>query len=116
MLTLVGLSQGFVEIRRRRMRGSGADIVVRDNIPRPWPFQYAGETGRTTSSGPPRYQATGVATNVVSGWTTVNGITWWRLSDERKLCFPGRALFEKPDDILLDTFYAQQAHVHAGAK
>ncbi len=33
MLTLVGLSRGFVDDSSRRTRGIGADIIVRDSSP-----------------------------------------------------------------------------------
>ncbi|HLY93001.1 MAG TPA: FtsX-like permease family protein, partial [Candidatus Angelobacter sp.] len=61
--------------------------------------------------------ATGIASHLVSGWTTVAGIDpagFERISGP--FVFREGHGFEKPDDILLDTYYAQQAHVHAGGK
>ena len=118
MLTLVGLSQGFVEDSGRRMRGSGADIVVRDTSPTSMALSNMPEKlVERLHQVPHVTQATGVATHVVSGWTTVNGIdlvAFERMSGS--FVFQEGHSFEKPDDILLDTFYAQQAHVHAGGK
>lgn len=120
MLTLVGLSHGFVDDSSKRTRGIGADIIVRssDAIPGSMALSNMSEKliGRLVQV-PHVVATTGVASHLVSGWTTVAGIDptgFERISgpfDFRK----GHG-FEQPDDILLDTYYAQQAHVHAGDK
>jgi len=62
-------------------------------------------------------QATGVASHLVSGWTTVNGIDLVAFEQmSGRFVFREGHSFQRPDDIILDTFYAQQAHVHAGGK
>ncbi len=118
MLTLVGLSHGFVDDSSIRTRGIGAHIIVRDSSP-----------GTMLLSNMPEKlvdrlhqvdhvtQAMGVASHLVSGWTTVSGIdvaAFDRMSGG--FAFREGHSFEKPDDILVDTYYAQQAHVHAGDK
>lgn len=120
MLTLVGLSHGFVDDSSRRTRGIGADIIVRS------PDSHVGTVGLSNLPAalidrlgrlPHVSFATGVASHLVSGWTTVSGIdppAFERMSG--KFVFREGHSFEKPDDILLDTYYAQQAHVHARSK
>jgi putative ABC transport system permease protein len=120
MLTLVGLSHGFVNDSSQRTRGIGADIIVRS------PDSHIGTVGLSNmpvklidrlEKIPHVAFGTGVASHLVSGWTTVSGIdppAFERMSG--KFVFREGHSFEKPDDILLDTYYAQQAHVHAGNK
>lgn len=120
MLTLVGLSHGFVADSGTRARGVGADIIVRS------PDSHVGTVGLSNlpvklidrlQQLPHVKSATGVASHLVSGWTTVSGIdpeAFERMSG--KFAFKEGHGFEKPDDILFDTYYAQQAHVHAGSK
>jgi putative ABC transport system permease protein len=120
MLTLVGLSHGFVDDSSKRTRGIGADIIVRS------PDARVGTVGLSNlpaklidklGSLPHVSFATGVASHLVSGWTTVSGIdlpAFERMSG--KFVFREGHSFEKPDDILLDTYYAQQAHLHADSK
>lgn len=120
MLTLVGLSHGFVDDSSKRTRGIGADIIVRS------PDSRIGTVGLSNlpaklidklGSLPRVSFATGVASHLVSGWTTVSGIdlpAFERMSG--KFVFREGHSFEKPDDILLDTYYAQQTHVLAGSK
>ena len=46
MLTLVGLSRGFVDDSSRRTRGIGADIIVRSSDPSAMaPLQHVTKTG-----------------------------------------------------------------------
>jgi putative ABC transport system permease protein len=120
MLTLVGLSHGFVNDSSQRTRGIGADIIVRS------PDSHIGTVGLSNmpvklidrlEKLPHVTFGTGVASHLVSGWTTVSGIdvpAFERMSG--KFVFREGHSFEKPDDILLDTYYARQAHVHAGSK
>jgi len=59
--------------------------------------------------------ATGVASHLVSGWTPVSGINveeFERMSGP--FVFVEGHTFAKPDDILLDTYFARQVHAHAG--
>jgi putative ABC transport system permease protein len=120
MLTLVGLSHGFIQDSGTRARGVGADIIVRS------PDSRIGTVGLSNlpvklinrlEQVPHVSFGTGVASHLVSGWTVVSGIdvpAFERMSG--KFVFREGHGFEKPDDILFDTYYAQQAHVHAGSK
>jgi len=120
MLTLVGLSHGFVDDSSRRTRGIGADIIVRP------PDFHIGTVGLSNmpiklverlEKQPHVVFGTGVASHLVSGWTIVSGIdvaAFERMSG--KFIYREGHAFEKPDDILLDTYYAQQMHVHAGSR
>jgi len=120
MLTLVGLSHGFVSDSARRTRGIGADVIVRssDAVPGNMALSNMSEKLISRLAQVPHVVATtGVASHLVSGWTTVAGIDpagFERISGPFVIR-EGHG-FERPDDILLDTYYAQQAHVHAGGK
>jgi putative ABC transport system permease protein len=120
MLTLVGLSQGFVVESARRTRGIGADIIVRP------PDSHIGTftlnnmpdklVGRLEQL-PHVTLGMGVANHQVSAWLPAEGIdmpAFERMSGG--FVFRDGHTFAKPDDILLDTFYAQQSGKHAGDK
>jgi len=121
MLTLVGLSRGYIQDSSSRMRGMGADILVRS------PDSHAG-VSLSVSNMPDKLVArlakvphvilaTGVASHLASGWTAVSGINVREFEQmSGPFVFVEGHTFEKPDDILLDTYYAQQAHVHPGAR
>ncbi|HEU4416204.1 MAG TPA: FtsX-like permease family protein [Candidatus Angelobacter sp.] len=118
MLTLVGLSRGFVDDSSRRTRGIGADIIVRSSDPSSMALSNMSQKLVDRLGQLPHVNsATGVAGHLVSGWTTVAGIdvpAFERISG--KFVFREGHGLEKPDDILLDTYYAQQAHAHAGSR
>src|SRR5258708_33659129 len=60
--------------------------------------------------------ATGVASHLVSGWTAVSGIDVPKFEKmSRGFSFREGHGFERPNDILVDTYFAQQAKVHAGS-
>ena len=120
ILTLVGLSHGFVEGSEKRAEGIGADIVFRpkgsavlssfngDPLPEKFVDQLAKE--------PHVAATTGVVYQLVSGaFDTIAGIdqaSFVRLSGPF-VFLQGHGL-EKPNDILLDQYYAEQRHVRAG--
>jgi putative ABC transport system permease protein len=121
MLTLVGLSRGYIEDSSRRMRGIGADIIVRS------PDSHVG-VAVSISNMPEKLVerlrqiphislATGIASHLVSGWTVVSGINVKEFEQmSGPFVFREGHTFTKPDDILLDTYYAQQVHAHAGTR
>ncbi len=119
MLTLVGLSRGFVEDTSRRTRGIGADIIVRS------PDSSIGSLALSNMPEklvdrlehiPHVTLATGVASHLVSGWTSVSGIDVPKFEKmSGGFTFREGHGFERPDDILVDTYFAQQAKVHAGS-
>ena len=117
ILTLVGLSHGFVDDSSRRARGVGADIIVRSPDAQLMSFTAA-SMWRSSSPGWSRFPCppvTGVASHLVQGWTSVSGIDVDAF-DRMSGGFTFREGVSKPDDILVDTFYAQQSHLHAGSK
>ncbi len=121
MLTLVGLSRGYIEDSRRRALGVGADIVVRS------PDARVG-VSLAISNMPEKIVArlrelphvslaTGVASHLVSGWTPVSGINVREFEQmSGPFVFVEGHTFAKPDDVLLDTYYARQVGAHAGSK
>jgi putative ABC transport system permease protein len=118
MLVLVGLSNGFVNDSNIRNRGIGADIVVRSSSPGSMSLNNMPEQLVARLQQIPHVtQTTGVTSHQVSGWTAVAGIdlaAFNRMSGG--FAFTEGHSFEKADDILLDTFFAQQVHVHAGSR
>jgi putative ABC transport system permease protein len=121
ILTLVGLSRGYIRDSSSRMRGSGANIMVRS------PDSHAGVTVSISNMPeklvirlreiPQVSMATGVASHLVSGWTAISGIN---VAEFEKMSgpfvFTEGHTFAGPDDILLDTYFARQVHAHAGSR
>ena len=120
MLTLVGLSHGFVNDSSQRTRGIGADIIVRGSDAAPGSMALSNMSEKLVdrlTQVPHVVAATGVASHLVSGWTTVAGIDpagFERISGP--FIYREGHGFQQPDDILLDIYFAQQAHAHAGGK
>jgi putative ABC transport system permease protein len=122
ILTLVGMTRGFLESSEKRNEGVGADLLFRpkgssvmgsfNGAPLPEKFvdQLAKEPHVTG--------ATGVVDQLIGGsFDTVCGIdqaSFTHLSGPF-VFLQGHGL-EKSDDILLDQYYADQRHVRAGAK
>jgi putative ABC transport system permease protein len=122
ILTLVGISRGFLEDSTRRAEGVGADIL----------FRPPGSSLLTGFSGAPMPDkfvpllamephvaaATGVVNQLVGGsFDTIAGIDpagFQRLSGP--LVFLDGHSFQTPDDMLVDQYYADQRHVRAGGK
>jgi putative ABC transport system permease protein len=118
ILTLVGLSQGFVRDSSSRARGIGADIFVR--APDAAVMSFAANTipeklVARLAQVPHVAIATGVASQSVSGWIAVTGIDYPEFSKmSGGFTFLQGHAFQKPDDVVLDTFYAGQVHARAG--
>ncbi len=122
ILTLVGLSRGFLEDSQKRTEGVGADILFRppgsslmgsfNGAPLP-----ASVVDRLAKE-PHVMAATGVVTQLIGGaFDSITGIdpaSFTRLSGPFTF-LQGRPL-QKPDDILIDQYYADQRHVRAGDK
>jgi putative ABC transport system permease protein len=120
ILTLVGLTRGFVNDSSQRTRGVGADIIVRspDSGILSLAISNMSEklVGRLEQL-PHVTRVAGVASHLVSGWTTASGIdptSFERISGG--FVFSEGHGFVQPNDILVDTYYARQTHVHAGSK
>jgi putative ABC transport system permease protein len=118
ILTLVGLSRGMVEGAANRSRSVGFDITIRppgtsvigmSSAPMPEKMiDFARKFPHVT-------MATGVMVHPVGGLDTISGINY----DEFKRMSGGYRFlsggpFEKPDDILIDEYYAQQKNLKVG--
>lgn len=118
ILTLVGLSHGYIDDAGRRARGVGADLVVR--APNSSLMQFSGATISAKvvdwiSKQPHVTIATGVISHPFGGWNQVTGIdpdTFRAMSGG--FTFDSGHGLEKPDDVLLDTFFAAQARKTTG--
>ena len=120
ILTLEGMTAGFLDSARKRNEGVGADLLFRPKDSSilssfngaPMPEKYL----QVLEKEPHIAAATGVVYQQLGGtFDSVCGIdpaSFNRLSGGF-VFLSGHAL-EKPDDILLDKYYADQRHVHAG--
>jgi putative ABC transport system permease protein len=122
ILTLVGLTRGFIDGSEKRNEGVGADLIFR-----PKDSAFLSSFGGSPLSDkfvdqlakePHVAATTGVVTQLIGGaFDSISGIdqaSFIRLSGPF-MFLEGQGL-EKPDDILLDRYYADQRHVHAGQK
>ncbi len=118
MLTLVGLSHGYIEDSARRTRGIGADLVVR--APNSSGMQFSNATisqavVNWVAKQPHVAMATGVINHPFGGWNQVTGIDPAQFSAmSGGFRFESGHGLERNDDMLLDTFYAAQAHAKSG--
>lgn len=123
ILTLVGVSQGFIEDSKQRTTGVGADIIVR-------PPGSSFGTGTTTpmraemvdvlARQPHVRQATGVVISLTGNlWQNMQGIDYpafKRMSGGFAFVAGNEAqTFQHPGDILVDTLYASDHHLHIGS-
>jgi putative ABC transport system permease protein len=121
ILVIVGLSRGMVSDTVRRQRGVGADIVVRP--PNSSIMGFSGATipkelvGKLAAH--PHVAATMGTVNQSAGglYDTLTGISMQQMNRMSGgfTFYQGHGL-EKPDDILLDSYYADQRHVKVGQK
>ena len=118
ILCLVGLSHGFLEDSQHRARAIGADVVVRP----------PGSTLLTLSGGisekivdwlgqqPHVKMAVGAVNQPVQGITLgATGVDlklFDRMSGGFNYLHGGP--FQRPDDVIIDQFYADQQHAHVG--
>jgi putative ABC transport system permease protein len=121
ILVIVGLSRGMVDDSKRRARGVGADVIVR-----PPNSSVMGGSGTTI----PEQLVTRLATrpHVVAAMGTVNqsagGLTdtLTGINVDQMNRMSGGFTFEQggglqgPDDILLDSYYAEQRKAKVGGK
>ena len=120
ILTLVGMTNGFLESSEKRNEAVGADLIFRPKGSSmlgsfngaPLSEKFVDQLARE----PHVAGATGVVDQLIGGsFDTVCGIdqaSLIRLSGPF-VFLQGHGL-EKPDDILLDQYYADQRHAHAG--
>jgi putative ABC transport system permease protein len=118
ILCLVGLSHGFLEDSQRRVRGIGADVIVRP----------PGSTLLTLSGGisekivdwlgqrPHVTMAVGAVNQPVQGITLgATGIDL-KLFDRMSggFTYLQGGPFQGPGDVIIDQFYADEQHAHVG--
>jgi putative ABC transport system permease protein len=122
ILMLVGITNGFIEGSEKRAEGIGADILFRPmDSSLLSSFNGAALKDRFVeqlAKEPHIAATTGVANQLIGGsFDSVAGIdqaSFTHLSGPF-VFLEGHEL-QKPDDILIDQYYANQRHVHAGDK
>jgi len=120
ILTLIGMSHGFVDESKKRYAGVGADVLFRS----PGNYQMMGQSSAalpekfvpTLLKEPHVVQATGTLVAVTVGFDSITGID---LAAFNKMSggftFVAGHSFESPNDILLDTYEAEQLHARVGS-
>lgn len=120
ILTLVGLSNGFMDDSRKRQAGVGADIMFKpkgssftsfSNAPMPEKLV------RSLAGEPHVAQAMGAVVAPLGGFDSMIGIDpdeFTRMSGG--FIFLSGHTFQDPDDILIDSYYADQKHVQVGGR
>ena len=120
MLTLVGLSQGMLEDSARRARGVGADVLVRPPGTSIISLSSAGMNEKLLGFFRKQPGVRAVAGTVVQPIGGVNTVTGIDLKEFDEISGGFRFLaggpFERPDDIIVDDYYARQDKLQAGAK
>jgi putative ABC transport system permease protein len=120
ILTLIGLSQGFIGDSARRTRGSGADVIFRPAASSIMALSGLSLTEKlvdTLRHEPHVALTTGIGMQNIGGFDNVAGIdldSFVKMSGGFTM-LEGR-LFQNPGEIVLDRYYAAQRHVHAGEK
>lgn len=121
ILMLIGLSHGVLDDNARRTEGIGADILVRPSGSTLMSFNVAGLPAKLVDvlgHEPHVVQSMGVVNQPVGGGldsvTGINPMAFSRMSGG--FTFLEGHTLEKPDDVLVDQYYANQAHVHAGGR
>ncbi len=119
ILTLIGLSQGLLDDSKQRSAGVGADIIVKPPGSSLMSFSSSPMPEKIVdvlAQEPHVAQATGTVVYVMpAGLDSINGIdpaAFAKMSGG--FTFHEGHGFERPDDILIDTYYAAQRHLHAG--
>jgi putative ABC transport system permease protein len=120
MLTLVGMSHGMLEDSRKRAKGVGADIIVRP----PGSSVLAGSTAPMSekvaefvAKQPQVAMATPVFVFPLQGFlNSVTGIDFEAFSKmSGGFTFLSGGPFRKPDDVIVDRYYAQQNKLKVGS-
>jgi putative ABC transport system permease protein len=118
ILTLIGLSNGFLEDSAKRTRGVGADLIFRAKDSSLMTFSGCAlpqSVVARLAAEPHIALASGVVNWSIGGFDSITGIdvpSFNRMSGG--FTFEQGHSFDKPDDILLDQYYAEQRHVHVG--
>lgn len=118
ILSLVGIAEGMLQDSARRARGVGADVLVRPPGSSILSLSGAPLPEKLVSvlaAKPHVTIATGMVTHPISGTTYVAGIdldSFSRMSGGFEYIKGGP--FQRPDDIIVDDFFARQDHITAG--
>ncbi len=119
ILMLIGLSRGMLEDRSNRSRGAGADLIFRSPSSSVIGFSAAALPEKfleVLGREPHVADAIGVVSEPIGGG--IESITGIDLASFNRMSggfvFVEGHTLEKPDDILVDRYYADQSHVHAG--
>ncbi len=119
ILTLIGISRGFLDDSRKRQEGVGADVIVR-----PPASSFIGFNGAPISDKivdlvgkqPHVVEATGTVVQPIGGFDSITGIdltAFDRMSGGFEYVHGGP--FHGPNDIIIDTYFAEQRHVGVGS-
>jgi putative ABC transport system permease protein len=119
ILTLRGIATGFLDDSKRRAEGTGADIIVRppgssftSGSSAPLPQTMVGRLAQE----PHVVQATGVVaastSKLLNTMIGIDSAAFDRMSGGFQ--FVEGHTFRNPTDILVDTTYAAEQHLHAG--
>ncbi|MDP9170969.1 MAG: FtsX-like permease family protein [Acidobacteriota bacterium] len=118
ILTLIGLSTGFIDDSKKRSTGVGADILVKAPGSALMSFSAASMPEALVGAfakEPHVAQATGTVVAPIGGFDSVTGIDTAAFNKmSGGFTFDEGGGFQGPNDILVDTFDAQQRHVRAG--
>jgi putative ABC transport system permease protein len=118
ILTLIGLSNGFIEDSRKRQSGVGGDILFKPEGAALVGFSNATMSNKFVdklATEPHVVQAMGQVIATIGGFNAVFGIdpaAFDRMSGG--FTFVSGRTFRDPDDILIDTWYADERHVKVG--
>ena len=117
VLTLVGLSRGMLEEQARRARGVGADIIIRapsSSVINLSPNMPGRIISVLVDKEPHVTAATGVLLqgDLFSYVTGVDLATFNQLNGGFRFVQGGP--FQTPDDVLVDSYYAQEHKLHIG--
>ena len=118
ILTLIGLSNGFIEDSKKRSMGVGADILVKPPNTSLMNFSSASLPEAVVGAlakEPHVVEATGTVVAPIGGFDSLTGIdppAFNKMSGG--FTFDEGGGFRGPNDILVDTFDAKQRHVSAG--
>jgi putative ABC transport system permease protein len=119
ILCLVGLSHGFIEDSQKRQRGIGADIMVRPKTSSLLSLSAAPIPQKLVeyvAKQPHVKLATGVfsvaAENMMLTATGINYQEFARMSGGFRFLDGGP--FERPDDVIIDDYYADQTKAKVG--
>jgi putative ABC transport system permease protein len=121
ILVIVGLSHGMLNDSKGRQRGVGADIVIYP----PNSSLMSGSSANIPEEFVPKVEgyphvavAMGTISHNVGGLTdSITGIDFEQMNRmSGGLVFDQGRTLRDPDDVLLDTYYADQRHANVGQK